>query len=91
MRDAEQQAEDATPFAARGPDAVLDAGGGVVSGEVRDAVISRVRTELAVDGVTVHRMMDSPVAGRDGNREVLLLVGLVDAVPSAVSSADPAE
>jgi 23S rRNA (cytidine1920-2'-O)/16S rRNA (cytidine1409-2'-O)-methyltransferase len=76
------------------PGTVLDAGGGVVSGAAREAVIRRVCRVLAEEeGVAVHRMMDSPVAGREGNREVLLLVGLADLrnprPGDRVSSADP--
>lgn len=74
-----------------GTDAALDAGGGVVSGDARDAVVRRVQGQLADDGVVVHRMIDSPVAGREGNREVLLLVGLFASVVAGISSADPAE
>ncbi|MEX2444374.1 MAG: SAM-dependent methyltransferase [Alkalispirochaeta sp.] len=62
----------------------LDAGGGVIRGAERSAVISRVCRVLAVEeGVAVHRQMDSPTAGHDGNREVLLLVGLADILSSA--------
>lgn len=57
----------------------LDAKAGVLDGAARDAVVERVVGELARDeGIVVHRMMESPVAGRSGNREVLLLVGLSD-------------
>jgi 23S rRNA (cytidine1920-2'-O)/16S rRNA (cytidine1409-2'-O)-methyltransferase len=69
----------------RGRDAgALDAGSGVIRGVDRTAVIERVCRELAdEEGVVVHRAMDSPITGHDGNREVLLLVGMVDRVSSA--------
>jgi predicted rRNA methylase YqxC with S4 and FtsJ domains len=45
----------------------------------RDAVVERVCRVLAEDeGVRVLQTMESPVTGREGNREVLLLVGLAD-------------
>lgn len=57
----------------------LDAGGGVISGAHREAVINRVYRDLATtEGVVVHQHLDSPITGHDGNREVLLLVGLLD-------------
>lgn len=57
----------------------LDAGGGVIQGAHREAVINRVYRELAdSEGVVVHQHLDSPITGHDGNREVLLLVGLAD-------------
>ncbi len=57
----------------------LDAGGGVVRGAHREAVINRVYQELSSrEGVIVHQHVDSPVTGHGGNREVLLLVGLTD-------------
>ncbi|MCG8477864.1 MAG: hypothetical protein MI724_02125 [Spirochaetales bacterium] len=57
----------------------LAGGGGVVLGDSRGAVIGRVIEELSeIDGIRVLRSLDSPVRGRHGNREVLLLVGLVD-------------
>lgn len=66
----------------------LDAGGGVLRGAEREAVIDRVYRDLvAQEGVVVHRRMDSPLAGHDGNREVLLLVGLSD----SLSLEDPPE
>ncbi|MFW5827817.1 MAG: TlyA family RNA methyltransferase, partial [Alkalispirochaeta sp.] len=73
----------------RTPDGeALDAGGGVIQGPDRTAVIHRVCRDLSEDeGVAVHQQLDSPITGRDGNREVLLLVGLSD----KVSSADPGE
>ncbi len=62
-----------------GTDDALDEGGGVVSGDNRGAVIGRVLDELSdVHGIRVLRSLDSPVLGRSGNREVLLLVGLAD-------------
>ncbi|MFW5695008.1 MAG: TlyA family RNA methyltransferase [Alkalispirochaeta sp.] len=62
----------------------LDAGGGVIQGADRVAVIDRVCRELSEDeGIVVHRRVDSPITGRDGNREVLLLVGLAHGVSSA--------
>ncbi len=65
---------------------VLDAAGGVARGSERDEVIERVCDELERDeGVVVLRRMTSPVAGRGGNREVLLLVGRAETL-SALSS-----
>jgi 23S rRNA (cytidine1920-2'-O)/16S rRNA (cytidine1409-2'-O)-methyltransferase len=62
----------------------LDAGGGVIRGADRTSVIERVCRELAdEEGVVVHRTMDSPITGHDGNREVLLLVGVADRISSA--------
>ena len=56
----------------------LERGSGVVGGAVREAVVARVRQELTEkEGVAVHAAVDSPVAGKGGNREVLLLVGLI--------------
>lgn len=57
--------------------AVLDAGGGVLAGSTRDEVIERVCGELEHDErLQVLRRIDSPLAGRDGNRETLLMVAL---------------
>jgi 23S rRNA (cytidine1920-2'-O)/16S rRNA (cytidine1409-2'-O)-methyltransferase len=88
---------DATPGVGEdrpSPGTVLDAGSGVVSGADREAVIHRVCRALADDeGVTVYQMIESPVAGREGNREVLLLVGIAELLTPAsldvFSSADP--
>lgn len=48
--------------------------GGIVNPEVRAEVVAGVVRELADEGIVVVATMDSPVAGRAGNREVLLNV-----------------
>jgi 23S rRNA (cytidine1920-2'-O)/16S rRNA (cytidine1409-2'-O)-methyltransferase len=47
---------------------------GIVDPELRMQVVSGVVRELGDEGVVVSATMDSPVAGRNGNREVLLHV-----------------
>lgn len=59
--------------------AILDQGAGVVAGRARDEVIDRVCRELEErDRVLIRQRLDSPVPGRDGNREVLLQVALAE-------------
>ncbi|WP_018527398.1 TlyA family RNA methyltransferase [Alkalispirochaeta alkalica] len=58
-----------------------DAASGVVSGDLRDQVVAEVILSLErEEGVRVLRHLTSPVAGRQGNREELLLVGRVGRV-----------
>lgn len=58
--------------------------GGVVEDAKRGDRIDRTIQELSREGVHVLRRLESPITGRRGNREELLLVGLFSAV-SAVS------
>jgi 23S rRNA (cytidine1920-2'-O)/16S rRNA (cytidine1409-2'-O)-methyltransferase len=57
----------------------VESGGGVVGDDVRDDVVTGVIEDLLRhEGVRVMRQITSPLPGRQGNREELLLVGLVD-------------
>lgn len=55
--------------------------GGVVEDSDRGERIDRTIAELSREGVRVLRRMESPIPGRRGNREELLLVGLCSHVP----------
>ena len=47
---------------------------GIVDPELRSEVVAGVVRELGEEGVSVVATMDSPIAGRNGNREVLIHV-----------------
>lgn len=59
----------------------LDSGEGVITGELRDEVVTAAIDELErEEGVRVLRRMQSPIPGRRGNQEELLLVGRAEPV-----------
>lgn len=57
----------------------VDSGTGIIVGALRDEVVAGAMAELeSGEGVRVLRHMTSPLPGRRGNREELLLVGRTD-------------
>jgi 23S rRNA (cytidine1920-2'-O)/16S rRNA (cytidine1409-2'-O)-methyltransferase len=53
--------------------------GGVVKAGERDAIVRHALDLLDREGATVERVLDSPLPGRKGNRELLILARLSDA------------
>ena len=64
-----------------------DSGEGVITGELREEVVSAAINALEKDeGVHILRRITSPVPGRRGNREELLLVGRTESIRDRLHS-----